>query len=327
MKAAVAAQYGGPEVIEISEIEKPAVSDEQVLVRVRAGSLNAMDWYGLIGLGIARVGGGMSKPKDTRIGTDFAGVVEAVGSAVTQFKAGDEVFGAKGGSLAEYVAVGQDRIALKPVNASFEQAAAVPVAGLTALQGLRDHGQLKPGQQVLINGAGGGVGSFTVQLAKSFGAQVTAVCGPANVDLVRSLGADEVVDYTRADFTLGEKRYDLFLDIAGGRTWGECRRILKPEARFVIIGGPRDNRMIGPLAHILKLRLAAMGSSQKVGFFIASVNRKDLLILKEMIEAGSLKPAIDQAYMLSETVQAFRHMQTGHIRGKIVITVAPAADQ
>ncbi len=324
MKAAISTKYGGPELIEIREVEMPAVTDEQVLVRVRAASLNAADWYALTGLFLARMAGGLLKPSDPSIGTDFAGVVEAVGSAVTHFKPGDEVFGVRGGAIAEYVSVRQEGgVAPKPANISFEQAAAVPVAALTALQGLRDHGQIRPGQQVLINGAGGGVGSFAVQIAKSFDAEVTAVCGLGNVDMVRSLGADHVVDYTREDFTRSKRRYDLFLDVAGGRSWRECKRILKPAALFIIIGGPRGNPWIGPLAHVLKLRLAAMRSSQKLAFFIAKVNKKDLLTLKEMLEAGTLKPVIDRTYPLSESAQAMRHMEAGHIRGKIVITVAP----
>lgn len=322
MKAIVHHRYGSPDVLELQEIDKPIVTDDEVLVRVHAASLNILDWYGISGLGIGRIGGGLRRPKDPRVGVDFAGVVEGVGANVKLFKPGDEVYGGRGGSFAEYVTIGEQRgIAPKPASVTFEQAATVPVAGLTALQGLRDKGQIQPGQKVLINGASGGVGTFAVQIAKAFGAEVTAVCHTRHVDAIRSLGADHVVDYVREDFTRTGQRYDLMLDVSGGRAWRECRRVLKPNATFVLIGGPKTNRLIGPLAHIIRIRLAALRASQKVIFFIANVNREDLMFMNELIEAGKVTPLIDRQYPLSELPQAMRHFAEGHPHGKIVITV------
>ena len=323
MKAIVHHRYGSPDVLELQEIDKPVPADDEVLVRVHAACLNILDWYGISGLAIGRIGGGLRRPKDPRVGVDFAGVVEGLGANVKLFKLGDEVYGGRGGSFAEYVTIReQGGIAPKSVNMTFEQAAAVPVAGLTALQGLRDKGQIQPGQTVLINGASGGVGTFAVQIAKAFGADVTAVCHTRHVDAIRSLGADHVVDYTRQDFTRSEQRYDLMLDVAGGRSWWECRRVLKPNATLVLIGGPKTNRLIGPLAHIIKIRLAALRASQKVIFFIANVNRADLLFMNELFEAGKVTPLIDRQYALSELPQAMRHFAEGHPHGKIVITVS-----
>lgn len=322
MKAIVYYKYGSPDVLELREIDKPAVADDEVLVRIHASSVNPTDWYGMIGLYIARLDGGLSKPKDPRLGVDFAGVVEAVGANVSQFRPGDEVFGGRSGAFAEYVTIREQRgIAPKPVNITFEQAAAVPVAALTALQGLRDKGQLQPGQKVLINGASGGVGTFAVQIARAFEAEVTAVCHTRNVDLVRSLGADYVVDYTREDFTRSGRRYDLMLDIAGSRSWSECRRVLNPRAIFVIVGGPKTNRWIGPLSHVIKLRLAALRASQRVVFFVANLNKEDLVVMQELLEAGKVTPVIDRRYKLSELPEAMRYLGTGHARGKVIITV------
>jgi NADPH:quinone reductase-like Zn-dependent oxidoreductase len=322
MKAIVYHKYGLPNVLELQEIDKPVAADDQVLVRVRAASLNILDWYGMIGLGIARVAGGLRKPKDPRMGVDFAGVVEGVGANVKLFKPGDEVYGGRDGSFAEYVTVREQRgIAPKPASVTFEQAATIPVAGLTALQGLRDKGQIQPGQQVLINGASGGVGTFAVQIAKAFGAEVTAVCHTRHVEAIRSLGADHVVDYAREDFTRSGQRYDLILDVAGGRSWREYRRILKPKAIFVIIGGPKTNRFIGPLAHIIKIRLTALRASQKVIFFVANLNREDLIFMNELLETGKVIPLIDRQYTLSELPQAMRHFAEGHPHGKIVIEI------
>jgi NADPH:quinone reductase-like Zn-dependent oxidoreductase len=322
MKAIVHHKYGSPDVLQLEEIDKPVAAAEEVLVRVHAASINILDWYGITGLGIARIGGGLRGPKDPRVGVDFAGVVEAVGANVKQFRPGDEVYGGRGGSFAEYVKIReQGGIAPKPVSVTFAQAATVPVAGLTALQGLRDHGHLQPGQQVLINGASGGVGTFAVQIAKAFGAEVTAVCHTRHVDAIRSLGADHLIDYVRADFTRSGQRYDLLLDVMGGRSWRECRRVLKPNATFVIIGGPKTNRLIGPLAHIIKIRLAALRASQKVTFFVANVNREDLLFMNELFEAGKVTPLIDRQYKLSELPEAMRHFAEGHPHGKIVIEI------
>lgn len=323
MKAIVHHKYGSADVLQLEEIDKPSPADDEVLVRVHAASLNILDWYGITGLGIARVGGGLRGPKDPRVGVDFAGVVETVGSNVRQFRPGDEVYGGRSGSFAEYVTIREQRgIAPKPVGMTFEQAATIPVAGLTALQGLRDHGQVQPGQRVLINGASGGVGSFAVQVAKALGAEVTGVCHTRHLDAIRSLGADHVIDYAREDFTRSGQRYDLVLDVMGGRSWRDFRRVLSPNATFVLIGGPKTNRLMGPLAHILKIRLAALRASQKVLFFIANVNREDLLFMNELFEAGKLTPLIDHQYTLGELPQAMRHFAEGHPHGKIVITMA-----
>jgi NADPH:quinone reductase-like Zn-dependent oxidoreductase len=322
MKAIVHHRYGSPDVLQLQEIDKPVAGEDEVLVRVHAASINILDWYGIRGLAIARIGGGLRRPKDPRVGVDFSGVVEQVGANIRLFKPGDEVYGGRSGSFAEYVTIReQSGIAPKPARATFEQAATVPVAGLTALQGLRDKGQVQPGQKVLINGASGGVGAFTVQIAKAFGAEVTAVCHARHVDAIRALGADHVVDYTREDFTRSGQRYDLMLDVAGGRSWRECRRVLKPDSTFVLIGGPKTNRLIGPLAHILRIRLAALRASQKIIFFIANINREDLMFMNELMEAGKVTSLIDQQYPLGELPRAMRHFAEGHPHGKIVIQV------
>jgi NADPH:quinone reductase-like Zn-dependent oxidoreductase len=321
MRAIVRNTFGSPDVLELVEIEQPGVTDDTVLVRVRASSVNPADWYGMAGRPwVGRVQGGLRKPKSNRLGVDFAGTVEAVGRDVTHVQAGDEVYGGRSGALAEYVAV-RDAVALKPANVSFEEAAAVPVAAITALQGLRDKGQLRTGQHVLINGASGGVGTFAVQIAKALGAEVTGVCSPANVELARSLGADHVVDYTREDFTLGERRYDLMLDIAGNRSWSECKRVLAPTARLVVVGAPKGTRLLGPLSHVIALRLGAVGSRRKVTFFVAKLNRPDLELLREWMEAGKVTPVVDKRYELADTADAFRYLGEGHARGKIVVTI------
>ena len=319
MKAAIFQSYGPPEVLKIEEIEKPVPTDDEVLVRVRASSVNPAEWYGMTGLFLARIGNGLFKPKDTRLGADFAGVVEAVGKNVTDFKPGDEVFGGRSGAFAEYVCV-RDKVVHKPANITFEQAGGVAIAALTALQGLRDYGKLKAGQKVLINGASGGVGTFAVQIAKAMGAEVTAVCSTKNVELIRSLGADHVIDYTREDFTRNGELYDLLLDIAGSRSWRDCRRVLKPQAVFVLVGGPKSP-VIGPLSHIIRIRLAALRASQKVVFFVANFNREDLTALKEMFQSGQVKPVVEQVYPLCEISKAMRHLGTGHAKGKIVVSM------
>ncbi len=323
MKAAVRYRYCRPDGIELREIDKPVPADEEVLVRVHAASVNLGDWYAVTGRPwIGRTAMGLRKPKEGMLATDYAGTVEAVGKSVTQFRPGDEVFGGRTGALAEYISGREDRAMVsKPANVTFEEAAAVPVAAITALQGLRDKGQLKPGQKVLINGASGGVGTFAVQIAKTLGAEVTAVCGPAGVDIARSLGADHVVDYTQEDFTRSDERYDVLLDIAGTRSWSECKRVLTAEARFVAVGGPRRNRLLGPLGHVVRVRLRALGGKRKVVFFIAKLTKEDMLVLRELLEAGKLTPVIDRRYELSEIADAFRHMGEGHPRGKIVVAV------
>jgi NADPH:quinone reductase-like Zn-dependent oxidoreductase len=321
MKAIVHYRYGTPDVLELVDVDKPAPADDEVLVRVRASSVNPAEWYGMTGLLVARTQAGLRKPKEPRLGTDFAGVVEAVGSNVEDFKPGDEVFGGRTGAFAEYVSV-RNAIARKPANISFEQAAAVPIAGLTALQGLRDHGQFQAGQKVLINGASGGVGTFAVQIAKAFGAEVTGVCSTGKVDLVRSLGADRVVDYTQEDFTRSGELYDLFLDVAGSRSWSECKRVLKPDSTFVLVGAKRTGgRLLGPLSHVVKVRLASLRASQKVAFFIAKLTREDLVVMRELMEAGKVTPVVERTYPLSETAEALRYLGQGHAHAKIVLTV------
>jgi NADPH:quinone reductase-like Zn-dependent oxidoreductase len=323
MKAAVFKSYGPPDVLQLEEVEKPAPKDDEVLVKVRATSVNPAEWYAMSGMFLARFGNGIFKPKDTRLGVDFSGIVEAVGKDVSQFKPGDEVYGARSGASAEYVCV-KNHIYPKPANITFEQAGSVGVAAMTALQGLRDHGGLQAGQSVLINGASGGVGTFAVQIAKALGAEVAAVCSSGNVELIRSLGADHVIDYTKEDFTRNGKRYDLFLDIAGGRSWRECKRVLKAKSTFVIVGAPKGNWVLGPLAHIIKLRVGALGASQKIIFFVAKFIREDFLLMNELFESGQVKPVVEKAYPFEKISEAMRHLGTGHAKGKIVVTMREA---
>jgi NADPH:quinone reductase-like Zn-dependent oxidoreductase len=322
MKAIVYGRFGPPEVLELRELEQPHAGDGEVLVRVRAASVNPADWYLMTGTPwVARPQMGLRKPRTGRLGVDLAGVVEAVGGNVARFNAGDEVFGAGAGTLAEYVAVGQDALTAKPVKLSFEQAAAVPVAGLTALQGLRDHGRIQPGHQVLINGASGGVGTFAVQLAKASGAEVTGVCSTRNLDLVASLGADRVIDYTREDFTRTDRRYDLLLDVAGSRPWSACRRVLAPQGRLIIVGAPKGSRLLGPLDHIVGVRLASLPAGRRVAFFISKASSQDLAVLRELLEAGAVTPVVERCYPLAEAADALRHLGQGHAQGKLVVTV------
>ncbi len=318
MKAVVCRSYGSPDVLKIEEVEKPTVSEDGVLVRVHASSVNPAEWYSMVGLLIARGVNGLFKPKDPRIGADFAGIVEAVGSKVTHLNPGDEVYGGRNGAFAEYVNV-VNAVVRKPANVSFEEAAAVPTAAITALQGLRDHGKIQAGQKVLINGAAGGVGTFAVQIAKAFGAEVTGVTSTKNVELIRSLGADHVIDYTKDDFTQSGQRYDLLFDIAGNRTWKEYKRVLASTANFVIVGAKKGNPIIGPLSHVVKIKLAAIGASQKISFFIAQFTREDLSILRDIIEAGKVKPVVEKVYPLAQVAEAMRHLGTGHARGKLVL--------
>lgn len=320
MKAIIYKKYGLPDVLELCEMEKPIPADDEVLVKVHATSVNPAEWYAMTGLFIARLGSGLLKPKDNRLGADFAGVVESVGANVKDFKAGDEVFGGRTGAFANYVSV-RNAIAHKAANQSFAEAAAMPIAALTALQGLRDYGKIKPGQQVLITGASGGVGTYAVQIAKALGAEVTAVCRTENVELVRSLGADHVIDYTKEDFTHGERRYDLAFEIASTRPWSQYKRVLKPDATMVIVGAPKGDRLIGPLNRIIKLRLAALGASQKLVFFVAKFNREDLAVLREMVEAGKLRSVIDRQYPLNQAAEAMAYLGEGHARGKAVVTM------
>jgi NADPH:quinone reductase-like Zn-dependent oxidoreductase len=323
MKAIVRDKYGSPDVLELREVEKPELTDDGVLVRVRAASVNRLDWFDVTGTPwIARPITGLRGPKSRLIGVDFAGTVEAVGKEVTDLQPGDDVFGGRSGSFAEYVCVptevARKRVAGKPANLTFEEAAAVPVAAISALQGLRDHGQLQPGHKVLVNGASGGVGTFAVQIAKALGAEVTAVCSTRNVEQSRSLGADHVIDYTREDFTRGGRRYDAILDVAGSKSWSQCRRVLNPHATLVMVGGPKSP-LLGPLGHIAKVRLAAFRGSQKAVFFVANFNRPDLGVLRELLESGKVKPVVEKRYELGEVAEALRYMGEGHAQGKLVI--------
>src|SRR3989441_6939891 len=325
MKAIVYCDYGLPN-LKLQEIEKPTPADDQLLVRVRAASVNPYDWHFVEGTPkiMRLMGVGLRKPKDTRLGVDFAGTVEAVGKNVTQFKPGDDVFGGRGGAFAEYVCPRADRaVALKPAYLTFEQAASVNIAGITALQGLRDKGNVQPGQKVLINGASGGVGTFAVQIAKSFGADVTGVCSTRNVDLVRSLGADHVIDYTKEDFAKGTERYDVILDNVPNHSLSECRRILTPNGKYVMIGGGghNDSRWVGPFGRVIHTLILSPFINQKMGMMMADPSQKDLAVLADMMQSGKVKPVIDRTYKLSEVPEAIRYLEQGHARGKVVITV------
>ena len=324
MKAILHCEYGGPEVLKVEEVEKPVPNDNQLLVKVRAASVNPLDLT-IRGPLLLRPLFGLRKPKDTRLGVDYAGTVEAVGKNVTQFKPGDEVFGGRDGALAEYVCVLADRaVVLKPANMTFEQAAAVPVAAITALQGLRDKGKIQAGQKVLVNGASGGVGTFAVQIAKSFGTEVTGVCSTRNVDLVRSIGADHVIDYTKEDFTKTDQRYDLIFDLVGNHSFSERRRILNPNGICVMAGiggaGWHDG-MAMRLAGELNAYVASRFVSQKFVAYIATLTKADLTILADLMQSGKVIPVIDRTYKLSEVSAALGYLEEGHARGKVVITV------
>jgi NADPH:quinone reductase-like Zn-dependent oxidoreductase len=324
MKAIVHCEYGGPDVLKLEEVEKTVPNDNQLLVKVRAASVNPLDLT-MRGPWLLRPILGMRKPKDTRLGVDYSGTVEAVGKNVTQFKPGDEVFGGKNGAIAEYVCALADRgVVLKPANMTFEQAAAVPVAAITALQGLRDKGKIRPGQKVLINGASGGVGTFAVQIAKSFGTEVTGVCSTRNVDLVRSIGADHVIDYTKEDFTKGAQRYDLIFDLVGNHSFSERRHILIPNGICVMAGvggaGWHDDmgmRLLGELNAYVRSRFV----SEKFIAYIAAFNKEDMTVLAGLLQSGKMTPVIDKTYKLNQAADAVRYLETGHARGKVVITV------
>ena len=325
MKAIVYCDYGVAN-LKLEEIEKPIPNDDQILVRVRAASVNPYDWHFVEGTPyvMRAMGVGLRKPKDTRLGVDFAGTVEAVGKNVTQFKPGDEVFGGRGGAFAQYVCPRATRaVALKPASVSFEQAASVNIAGITALQALRDKGKVQPGQKVLINGASGGVGTFAVQIAKSLGADVTGVCSTRNIDLVKSLGADHVIDYTKEDFTKSAERYDVMLDNVGNRTLSECKSVLTPKGKYVLIGGGGANEqgLLGGLGKALWAMLFSKFVNQQMGMMMADPSQKDLTILADMMQSGKLKPVIDRTYKLAEVPQAIQYLEQGHARGKVVITV------
>src|SRR5882724_2184512 len=326
MKAVVHCEYGKPDVLQVKDIEKPTPDDMQLLVRVRAASLNPLDGHFVRGMLLARaLGGGLRKPKDTRIGVDYAGVVEAVGKNVTQFKVGDEVFGARTGSLAQYICAKADRAAcLKPATVTFEEGATIGVAASTALQGLRDHGHLQAGQKVLINGASGGVGTFAVQIAKAMGAEVTGVCSARNIDLVRSIGADHVIDYTKEDFTKGDQHYDVIFDNVCNRSFSDRRRVLTPNGICVLagIGGAGIHpETWGRIGGTFKADLLSRFGNQKFVRYTTTTNKEDLKLLGDLMQAGKLTPVIDRTYKLSETAEAMRYFEEGHARGKVVLTV------
>jgi len=327
MKAIVYRCYGGPEVLKFEEIAKPAPADDRVLVKVHAASVNPLDWHYMRGKPyIVRPMAGVGKPDSILMGADFAGTVESVGKNVTRFKPGDEVFGVRDGAFGEYVSVREKgAMALKPSNMSMEQAAAVPIAGLTALQALRDKGKVQAGQKVLINGASGGVGTFAVQIAKTYGADVTGVCSTRNVEMVKSIGADRVIDYTKEDFTRGSVRYDLIIDNVGNHTLSELRHVLTPNGALVMVGGPSDDPWLGPLTTSVQAYFVARFVSQKLIFMLADSNQDDLNVLRDLMQTGKVTPVIDRQYKLAETAQAIGYLEQGHARGKVTIAVAESA--
>jgi NADPH:quinone reductase-like Zn-dependent oxidoreductase len=323
MKAIVQDKYGSTDVLEFRDIGKPEIADDEVLIRVHAAGVDRGVWHLMTGLPypIRLAGYGLRAPKTPVPGMDMAGVVEAVGKDVTRFHPGDEVFGIGKGAFAEYARAPENKLALKPASLTFEQAAAVAVSGLPALQGLRDHGRVEPGQKVLIIGASGGVGTFAVQLAKVFGAEVTAVCSTTKVEMVRSLGADHVIDYTRDDFADGKQRYDVILDIGGNASLARLRRALAPKGTLVIAGGEEGGRWLGGTDRQLRALLLSRFVGQKLTTFVSKENHEDLIVLKELIESRKITPVIDRTYPLTEARQAIRYLEQGHARGKIVITV------
>jgi NADPH:quinone reductase-like Zn-dependent oxidoreductase len=323
MKAVVRERYGPPEVLELRDVEKPTLDDDSILVRVRAASLNAYDWHMLRGSPyLVRMMSGLRKPKSSAMGVDVSGEIEAVGKNVTRFQPGDAVFGSRTGSLAEYVR-GSDKSFLvpKPAGLTFEQAAAVPMAGVTALQALRDKGQVTPGQRVLINGGSGGVGSFAVQIAKALGAHVTAVCSTKNVDMVGSLGADEVIDYTKEDFTRRRERYDVIVDVSGTGSLSSRLRVLEPTGTVVGVGSSELGGMGSIVFGIAEAAVRSRLGKQKIPFFLSKNSRDDLIALKDLIEAGKIRPMVDRTYPLTEIAEAIRYLETGHARAKVVITI------
>jgi NADPH:quinone reductase-like Zn-dependent oxidoreductase len=324
MKAIVYTKYGSPDALHLAEVKKPAIIEDQVLVKVHAASINAVDWHMLTAdpFPMRMIGNGFFKPKNTILGVDLAGCVEEVGRNVTQFKPGDEVFGdiigLGSGSFAEYVSVPESALALKPSNVSFEEAAAVPMAAVTALKGLRDQGHIQPGHKVLINGASGGVGMFAIQIAKAFGAEVTAACSTRNLEMARSIGADHVNDYTKEDFTQNGRQYDLILAVNGYHPLSAYKRALTPQGIYVFVGGSPAQTFqalfLGPLM--------SKSDGRKMTWITKKANQKDLLVIRDLLENGKIKPVIDECYPLSKTAEAFRYFEKGHARGKVVITIA-----
>jgi NADPH:quinone reductase-like Zn-dependent oxidoreductase len=327
MKAILSCEYGA-ENLNLQEIEKPTPADNEVLVRVRAASVNPADGHLIRGMWLMRPMTGMRKPRNTRFGTDFAGVVEGVGKNVTSFRQGDEVFGAKNGAVADYICVNADRgIVMKPANVTFEQSGSVAIAGLTALQGLRDKGHIQSGQKVLINGASGGVGTFAVQIAKAFGAEVTGVCSTRNVDLVKSIGADRVIDYTKEDFTKTDQHYDMIYDLVGNHSFSERRQILTPSGICVLAGmggGGIHPESWGRLFSNFVAAFRSNFTKQKFTTYIAKLTKDDLGVLRDLMQASKVTPVIDRTYNMSQTADAVRYMEEGHARGKVVVTIDQA---
>jgi len=323
MKVIASRCYGSPDVLKLESVEKPTPADDQILVKVHAAGVNPLDWHYMHGTPyIMRLDSGIGTPKNPRVGVDFAGTVEAVGKNVTRFHPGDAVFGGRNGAFGEYVTVREDRnIVLKPANITFEQAASVAIAGITALQALRDKGKIQAGQKVLINGASGGVGTFAVQIAKSFGAEVTGVCSTRNLDMVRKIGADHVIDYTKEDFTEGAQHYDLIVDTVGTHSTLDYKRVMNPNGILVTVGGSVDNWMIGPLVGAAGTWVMSPFISQEFRMMLAELNPADLKILSDLMQAGKVTPVIDRTYPFNEAAEALRYVEQGHARGKVVISM------
>jgi NADPH:quinone reductase-like Zn-dependent oxidoreductase len=320
MRAIVYRRYGPPDVLQCEEVEKPTVGDNQVLIKVRAASVNPYDWHFMRGEPyLLRLMAGPRKPRDTRLGVDVAGEVEAVGTNVTRFKPGDQVFGMGRGAFAEYACAAESALVMKPENVTFEQAASAGIAALTALQGLRDKGRVQPGQKVLVNGAAGGVGTYAVQIAKALGAGVTGVCSSRNVETVRSIGADRVIDYTREDFTRNGQRHDVLLDCVGNHSLAACRRVLNARGIYVGAGGRAGRWMIGPLVRSITAPALSLFGSRKFVSLLAKSSNEDLTFVQKLMQSGKVTPVIDRRYMLSEVPEAIRYLEEGHARGKVVI--------
>jgi len=322
MKAIIYENYGSPDVLQIADVEIPVPKDNEILLKVRAASVNPYDWHFMRGTPyLLRLFAGLRKPKVTRLGADVAGEVEAIGKNVTVFKPGDVVFGLCAGAFAEYACAAESGLVIKPGNITFDQAAAVPMAALTALQGLRNKGHIHSEQKVLVNGAAGGVGTFAVQIAKTFGADVTGICSTRNVDMVRSIGADRVIDYTVENFTKGDQRYDMIFDTIGNHSLSAYKRVLNPGGIHVGAGGQADLWMIRTLGHALKAFFVSMSGSRKFVGFLAKANKDDLIIIQGFLESGKVKPVIDRRYSLSDVPEAVRYLEEGHAKGKVVITL------
>ncbi len=322
MKAIVYTNYGSSNNLQLKELDKPIPKDNEVLLKVHTAFVNPMDWHFMRGTPyVLRIQAGLRKPKNNRLGVDVACTVEAVGKDVTEFKPGDEVFGGCDGAFAEYVYAIEKAFVIKPKNMTFKQAAAVPISAFTALQGLRDQGQIEPGQKVLINGAAGGVGTFAVQIAKSFGAIVTGVCSTRNVEMVRSIGADHIIDYTLENFTRSEQQYDLIFDAVGNHSLTDCRRVLDSSGILVLVGGPDKGRFLGPLSRSLRALVLSRFVRQKMVMLFAVRKKADLQIIQELLSSGKMTPVIDQCYTLNDVPEALRYLEEGHAKGKIVIDV------